>query len=561
MAFFSDTQETAARYGPYIGEFQELCNRHEVSSGTPEDLYRLAPKLACDERFRAEFCNLTKSMAQREGGRLTLTRALTVIAVAMGGESVDAIGTAGAVPVSMIVVFLAGVGGWSEGEEAIVEKADESHGVGVGDQAAVTDQEEREGLELERRLAAGPSDIESMASALFGGPTLMKEALSRLELNTLQLKLHLDSIDSRMERIEPHLDDLTSRLTTAEPVMPAFEHRERMSLPVVRYSQLESRVAVANEVTVPVNSPLVVPVSTPIVPTAVHAAPANNPSELRRLHRLVTALGILLVAMAAVVGILVYVNRGNLLKAKLENVLAMTATNASSTTATVTPPSVIDHAGTNSEIPVSAVSTPAIRNNASPIAASPQPSKPEQKPFVIPNDLGLTPRKININKRSEEEAPTAPAIHLADVLPGAVAVRSAEGPGVSSGGEIMQPAANTSAVTAMPVAATGNTAIGTREPRTKVFVPANTLLHSVIASPHPVYPAVARAQRVEGDVVLQALVDESGKIETVSVVSGPEPLRDAAMSAMKNWRFKPYQLDGRPVAVRTFVDFHFNLNK
>ncbi|WP_211256130.1 hypothetical protein [Edaphobacter aggregans] len=56
-------------------------------------------------------------MAQREGGRFTLTRILTIIAIAMGGETIDTIGTTGAVPVSMVVVFLAGVGGWSDDEK------------------------------------------------------------------------------------------------------------------------------------------------------------------------------------------------------------------------------------------------------------------------------------------------------------------------------------------------------------------------------------------------------------------------------------------------------------
>ena len=51
MSFFSDTQETAGRYGKYIPEFQELFRKHEVSFGTPKDFLRLASKLAYDERL------------------------------------------------------------------------------------------------------------------------------------------------------------------------------------------------------------------------------------------------------------------------------------------------------------------------------------------------------------------------------------------------------------------------------------------------------------------------------------------------------------------------------
>src|SRR6266576_1687146 len=126
MSFFSDTRETSARDGAYITEVRELCKRHEVSYGTAEDFFRLAPKLAYDEKFRDDFCHLAKSVAQREDGRVTLTRILTIIAIAMGGEGIDAIGTAGAVPVSLVVVFLAGVGGWSENEHDPMPATSES---------------------------------------------------------------------------------------------------------------------------------------------------------------------------------------------------------------------------------------------------------------------------------------------------------------------------------------------------------------------------------------------------------------------------------------------------
>ena len=117
----------------------------------------------------------------------------------MGGDSVDTMGTAGAVPVSLVVVFLAGVGGWSENESRSLNLqtpepiAIPSAGVGM------TAEDEQEALELERRLSAEPNNLGEMTASLFGGPALVKDALSRLELNTLQLKMHLDSIDSSYE--------------------------------------------------------------------------------------------------------------------------------------------------------------------------------------------------------------------------------------------------------------------------------------------------------------------------------------------------------------------------
>lgn len=248
MSFFADVRETSEQYGKYITEFQELFRANDVSFGTPEDFFRLAPRLARDDGFREAFTALAKSVQQREESRLTVPRMLTIVAMAMGGKEIENVGDAGAVPVSLMVVFLAGIGGWSEKEPALVgvaaagatagESASRASSEGKGDAGVAADSgassetegaaeaksaagggtdDEREAMELERRLTAGPEEnIEETAASLFGGPAQVKEALSRLEMNTLQLKMHLDSIDSRMERIEPHLDDIKSRFS-AQP--------------------------------------------------------------------------------------------------------------------------------------------------------------------------------------------------------------------------------------------------------------------------------------------------------------------------------------------------------
>ena len=116
MSFFVDTQETTERFGKYIGEYQELFRKYGVSFGAPEDFFRLTPKLAYDDGFRVDFSALTKDIGHREQGTLTLTRVLTIVALALGGDGVKELGSGSAVSVSLVVVFLAGVGGWSEKE-------------------------------------------------------------------------------------------------------------------------------------------------------------------------------------------------------------------------------------------------------------------------------------------------------------------------------------------------------------------------------------------------------------------------------------------------------------
>jgi protein TonB len=74
-----------------------------------------------------------------------------------------------------------------------------------------------------------------------------------------------------------------------------------------------------------------------------------------------------------------------------------------------------------------------------------------------------------------------------------------------------------------------------------------------------VYPPTARMQHVQGVVVLDALVDESGKVTETTVVAGPGPLLMAAQESVRSWRYKPAQLNGKPIAVHTRVSVRFSL--
>ena len=81
------------------------------------------------------------------------------------------------------------------------------------------------------------------------------------------------------------------------------------------------------------------------------------------------------------------------------------------------------------------------------------------------------------------------------------------------------------------------------------------LLHRVA----PVYPAEARLLRLEGTVILAAMIMEDGTVGDVKVVEGSPVLAQSAVDAVKHWRYKPYELDGKPVKkeIRINVDFKF----
>jgi len=76
----------------------------------------------------------------------------------------------------------------------------------------------------------------------------------------------------------------------------------------------------------------------------------------------------------------------------------------------------------------------------------------------------------------------------------------------------------------------------------------------------PTYPVVAQAIHASGTVVLQATISRTGTIENLRVVSGPALLQQAAREAVKQWRYRPYILNGQPVEVETTVNVQFTLD-
>jgi protein TonB len=82
----------------------------------------------------------------------------------------------------------------------------------------------------------------------------------------------------------------------------------------------------------------------------------------------------------------------------------------------------------------------------------------------------------------------------------------------------------------------------------------------LIHKQEPTYPPLARAARVQGEVVLSAVIDINGQITNLQLVSGHPMLVPSAIDAVKQWRYKPYLLNGQPVEVETTITVIFTLS-
>jgi protein TonB len=81
------------------------------------------------------------------------------------------------------------------------------------------------------------------------------------------------------------------------------------------------------------------------------------------------------------------------------------------------------------------------------------------------------------------------------------------------------------------------------------------LVHKVT----PSYPPLARQARIQGSVVLAALIGKDGTIQNLKVVSGHPMLTSAALESVKQWKYRPYFLNGEPVEVDTQITVNFTL--
>jgi protein TonB len=81
----------------------------------------------------------------------------------------------------------------------------------------------------------------------------------------------------------------------------------------------------------------------------------------------------------------------------------------------------------------------------------------------------------------------------------------------------------------------------------------------IISQPQPVYPALARQARIQGDVVLHAIIGQDGRVNELQVISGHPLLVKAALDSVKQWRYQPTLLNDQPVEVDTTITVTFVL--
>jgi protein TonB len=158
------------------------------------------------------------------------------------------------------------------------------------------------------------------------------------------------------------------------------------------------------------------------------------------------------------------------------------------------------------------------------------------------------PKKVQMIKEDEAPPPVMSTGGVVGGVPGGI-------PGGQLGGVIGGIISSTSSIAAVPKLAP-NSVIPVQRVRVSQGVVKGLLMNRV----EPTYPTVAREARIQGEVVLTAVIDKDGNIENLQLVSGHPMLVPAAIDAVKQWRYKPYLLNGQPVEVVTTITVNFELH-
>jgi protein TonB len=117
----------------------------------------------------------------------------------------------------------------------------------------------------------------------------------------------------------------------------------------------------------------------------------------------------------------------------------------------------------------------------------------------------------------------------------------------------------------IPAALTGGDSHSTRVSVARPELPKRLVIskgvsEGMLLSPiKPVYPAIAKAARISGTVVVEAVISKAGTIESLRVLSGPDMLRAAALDAIRAARYRPYLLNGEPTEIQTTFTVNFRM--
>lgn len=559
MNFFSDPHETALRFGDFIDDLHDVFRCHDVDFGSPEDFFAIARRLKHHSELRVDVLRVVKSVMDSEAN-ISFRTILTVIAVASGGPDVAASDREMSIPVSLIIESLTGVDAYShfnvdrpDGlnsdlivKEAVQIVAPGKSLYGGGEAARHTDVPRQANVEVslfEKVSDSSNFSIEQSPPASlnrygplndhpgllndYGGSNTLAESLNRLEQNSLQLKIYLDSIDQRISRMEPRPENVPSLVLSATPPShPREEASVRFSATISSGSELQSPHKDPSG-----SKPQGKAATVSRAATKPLAGPTRIWTDFRQFYsfRRQSAL-LILVGVAVLLFAVSLIGRlrrdaGDVVVHPV-NALAGGGVNAGGS-------------GLASGVAAS-VNGPQAGTINDPSVAPLRPAQGKSSAY------GYAGQGVRPSSKKSAQIPLRSPLRSSSSL-----AAHADTPPVT--------ATDTSEVSAPSDRADNLGSV--RLSNGLVNVSSGVMAANLVSGPKPSYPTLASLTRTQGNVVMQAVISKDGTVEELHVIKGHRLLRGAAKNAVRNWRYRPYKVDGVPVEVATTVSVDFSLHR
>ena len=572
MDFFSDPQATATRFDDVIDDLHDVFRCHGIDFGSPEDFFAFGRTMKYHSELRSDVMRVVKFVMDSETN-VSFRTLLTVLAVASGGTEVAAGGREMRVPVSMVIESLVGAGDSSplngeQPESPAPEPAEneaaetfalerslsgreesgsaEAAAAGTGVEAVFVEEPARDASDVsidsaietaigsvrERKPLMGRSDSNALA-----------ESLSRIEMNSLQLKIYLDSIEQRISRMEPRLENVPPVSVSGPPAAPRDQEGAIFSAVVA-----SATVPSAGRGELAHNEPPRVEPAEPGMAAKSPAAPRKLWRDfahvgLKRRNVLPVLVGLVILLLAASIFWRVRRDSGSVVVRPVNALVQEPGVTGSSRARPGVP------GGSDPATGTGGGSKAAMARDSSVAAV-------EEAQDVNPAPVDILSDASHGGYAGQQEQRPADADTPSPKKPARVALRSSFSSPPAGDTETTAAATDTSADTDAPDRTTKlNSEPVSDRP---VNVSSGVMAANLLSSPKPTYPALASLTHIRGDVVMLAVISKDGAVKDLHVIKGHRLLRGAAKSAVRNWRYRPYTINGVPVDVSTLVSVDFS---
>lgn len=582
------------RHGQAVKRVRSVCDMHRVPFGAVENLDELIASVRENRHFAMDFWALVGDLSARERGSLSDEETLDVIVESATGAGTESVSPGQQAKVEELKQLLAGVDVSRPAElpDPIAEPDDallSGHRGGPRTSPNGTPRQGAPVVVLPDRngtVKAGARIRVNGNQDAWVARRTIGEALSRLERTSTELREQLAAIDDQleqqgskpaveagenhhsaapellhttgMEQEAPAHEDLNVPQFTRQPQVPSTpQHadwrRKPASVAAVerhREAKIETARQILREWNETHREPEV------FAPRPAHtlsqrglARPADDDDPripvplsgyVENERRAGRRIGITAALLALLTG-------GGFLFSRTEA--------GQATLARIQPTFEEQYQGITERLAVLKREATPRQDDASSTQEAPPPGNAKAPAPQAPVSGNSTPANQSINPASQSESNVSQAAIAGGSQPQPSATTQAAPPTDTRNRRDRESARTRSSD--IPVEPTGE---GLVDDAATVKVPPSIMEANLVASRVPAYPEYAKAEGIEGPVVMEAIISKYGNVDHVRVIEGERHLRSAAEDAVLKWRYRPYVVNGRPVDVTTVVRVDFRLN-